>query len=108
MTRSRILAWYQSPPKSLISFKSSNSIDTIQDDDVYYLYGAEYAQIEPAHPTHVEYMAPGDLIDMEGYFHPPLNAYILGGMLAVIGDIREVSFHATYTMFSLICDNPST
>jgi hypothetical protein len=64
----------------------------IQGDDVYYLHAAEHAQVEPAHPNHVEYLVQGDLIDMEGHFHPPLNAYVLGGLLAVAGDIREVPF----------------
>jgi hypothetical protein len=74
----------------------------IQGDDVYYLYGAEHAQIEPAHPTHVRYVFQGDLVDMEGHSHPPLNAWILGLLLAAVGDIREVPFHAAYVLFSLI------
>lgn len=74
----------------------------IQGDDVYYLYGAEHAQIEPAHPTHVRYVFQGDLVDMEGHSHPPLNAWILGLLLAIVGDIREIPFHAAYILFSLM------
>jgi hypothetical protein len=74
----------------------------IQGDDVYYLAGAEHAQIEPAHPLNVKYMFQGDLVDMEGHSHPPLNAWILGGLLAAIGDVREIPFHAAYVVLSLI------
>ena len=74
----------------------------IQGDDVYYLAGAEHAQIEPLHPLNVKYLFQGDLVDMEGHTHPPLNAWILGGLLAVIGDIREIPFHAAYIVFSLM------
>ena len=45
----------------------------IQGDDVYYLAGAEHAQIEPAHPNHVRYMYLGNLVDMRGHPHPPLG-----------------------------------
>src|SRR5712672_2282315 len=59
----------------------------IQGDDVYYLAGAEHAQIEPAHPVNVRYVFQGDAVDMEGHTHPPLNAWILGGLLVAVGDI---------------------
>ena len=74
----------------------------IQGDDLYYLYGAEHAQIEPLHPTHTRYFFMGDLVDMRGQPHPPLNTWILGALLAVFGDVREVPFHVAYTVFSLI------
>ena len=74
----------------------------IQGDDVYYLAGAEHAQIEPAHPVNVRYVFQGDLVDMEGHPHPPLNVWFLGLLLAVVGDIREVTFHAAYILFSVI------
>jgi hypothetical protein len=74
----------------------------IQGDDLYYLYGAEHAQIEPLHPTHTRYYFMGDLVDMRGQPHPPLNSWILGGLLALFGDVREVPFHLVYTLFSLI------
>jgi len=74
----------------------------IQGDDVYYLYGAEHAQIEPLHPTHVSYVFLGDLVDMRGHPHPPLNVWILAVLLAALGDVREVPFHLAYTVFSII------
>jgi hypothetical protein len=73
----------------------------IQGDDVYYLAEAEHAQIEPLHPTHFKLVFLGNLSDMRGHSHPPMNAWILGGLLAVWGDIREVPFHAAYIFFSL-------
>jgi hypothetical protein len=74
----------------------------IQGDDVYYLAGAEHAQIDPAHPINVRYVFEGDLVDMEGHPHPPLNAWFLGLLLALFGDIREVPFHAAYIVFSVV------
>jgi hypothetical protein len=74
----------------------------VQGDDVYYFAGAEHAQIDPAHPGHTSYVFLGDEVDMRGHPHPPLNAWILGAILAIFGDIREVPFHAVYTLFSLI------
>jgi hypothetical protein len=74
----------------------------IQGDDPYYLYGAEHAQIEPLHPNHARYFFQGDLVDMRGHPHPPLNSWILGALLAVFGDVREARFHLAYSVFSLI------
>ena len=37
----------------------------IQGDDVFYLYGAEHAQIDPLHPLNTRYMFLGDMVDME-------------------------------------------
>jgi hypothetical protein len=74
----------------------------IQGDDVYYLAGAEHAQIDSAHPIDVRYVFQGDLVDMEGHPHPPLNVWFLGLLLAVIGDIREAPFHAAYILFSVV------
>ncbi len=73
----------------------------IQGDDVNYLYGAQHAQIDPAHPTHARYVFLGDLVDMRGHSHPPLNAWILALLLALMGDVREVPFHAAYALFSV-------
>jgi Dolichyl-phosphate-mannose-protein mannosyltransferase len=73
----------------------------VQGDDVYYLAEAEHAQIEPLHPTHFQLVYLGNLSDMRGHSHPPMNAWILGGLLAVSGDIREAPFHAAYIVFSL-------
>ena len=74
----------------------------IQGDDLYYLYGAEHAQIEPLHPNHTQYLFRGEMGDMRGHSHPPLNSWILGGLLAAMGDIKEVPFHLAYTLFSWI------
>jgi hypothetical protein len=74
----------------------------MQGDDPYYLYGAEHAQIDPLHPNHTKYLFMGDLVDMRGHPHPPLNSWILGGLLALVGDVREVPFHLAYAVFSLI------
>ena len=74
----------------------------VQGDDVYYLAGAEHAQIEPLHPNHARYLFMGDTVDMRGHPHPPLDAWILGALLAAFGDIYEVPFHLAYTIFSII------
>jgi len=74
----------------------------IQGDDVYYLAAAEHAQIEPLDPNHVQYVAIGDRVDLRGFPHPPLNAWFLALLLAAIGDVREVPFHAAYMLFSVI------
>ncbi len=74
----------------------------IQGDDLYYLYGAEHAQIEPLHPNHARYVFRGETVDMRGNSHPPLNSWVLGGLLAAVGDVREVPFHLAYTLFSWI------
>ncbi len=74
----------------------------IQGDDIYYLAGAQHAQIDPLHPNHARYAFLGDIVDMRGHPHPPLNAWILAGLLAVLGDVYEVPYHAAYLLFSLI------
>jgi 4-amino-4-deoxy-L-arabinose transferase-like glycosyltransferase len=74
----------------------------IQGDDVYYLAGAQHAQIDPAHPNHGSYVFLGDMVDMRGHPHPPLNAWALAALLALFGDVYEVPFHAAYILFSLI------
>ncbi|MGH9674115.1 MAG: glycosyltransferase family 39 protein [Bryobacteraceae bacterium] len=74
----------------------------IQGDDVYYLAAAQHAQIDPWHPHHARYVFLGKWVDMRGHPHPPGNAWVLAGLLAVFGDIREVPFHAVYVVFSLV------
>ena len=74
----------------------------IQGDDVYYLYGAQHAQIDPLHPLHVRYVFLGQMVDMRGHPHPPLNSWYLGLLLAVFKDVHEIPFHAAYILFSLI------
>jgi hypothetical protein len=74
----------------------------IQGDDVYYLAEAQHAQIEPLHPKHVQYAFMGRMVDMRGQPHPPLNAWYLALLLAVLKDVSEVPFHAAYILFSLV------
>jgi hypothetical protein len=74
----------------------------IQGDDFYYLKGAEHAQIDPLHPTHARYVFQGQLVDMRGHPHPPLNAWYLALLLGMFGQESEIAFHAAYLLFSLI------
>ncbi|MEO7144682.1 MAG: glycosyltransferase family 39 protein, partial [Bryobacteraceae bacterium] len=74
----------------------------IQGDDLYYLAAAEHAQIDPLHPNHARYVASGVMVDMRGHPHPPLDGWVLAALLALVGDVREVPFHAAYILFSLI------
>ena len=74
----------------------------IQGDDIYYLAGAEHAQIDPLHPNHARYVFLGETVDMRGHPHPPFNAWFLAALLALTGGIREVPYHADYMLFSAI------
>jgi len=74
----------------------------IQGDDIYYLAAAEHAQIDPVHPHHAKYVFLGVPMDMRGHPHPPGNAWLLAGLLALVGDIREIPYHAAYLVLSLI------
>ena len=74
----------------------------IQGDDIDYLYGAEHAQIDPLHPLNTHYMFSGDMVDMRGHSHGPMNSWILAILLAAMGDVREARFHLAYTLFSIV------
>ncbi|MBI4875413.1 MAG: glycosyltransferase family 39 protein, partial [Acidobacteria bacterium] len=74
----------------------------IQGDDVKYIALAQHAQIDPLHPKHTPYVFEGKVVDMRGHPHPPLNAWVLGGLLALVGDVYEVPYHAAYIVFSVI------
>ncbi|MEP7362985.1 MAG: glycosyltransferase family 39 protein [Acidobacteriota bacterium] len=74
----------------------------IQGDDPYYLFGAQHAQIDPWHPSHARYVFQGKEVDMRGHPHPPGNAWFLAALLAWMGDVREVPFHAAYLAWSLL------
>ena len=74
----------------------------IQGDDVYYIAAAEHAQIDPLHPGHARFVFLGDEVSMQGHPHPPLNSWALAILLAALGDIREVPYHAAYIFFSLL------
>jgi len=73
----------------------------VQGDDVYYLAGAQHAQIDPLHPSHARYPFLGEVVDMRGHPHPPLNTWFLALLLALAGDVYEVPYHAAYVVFSL-------
>jgi hypothetical protein len=74
----------------------------IQGDDVDYLYGAEHAQIDPLHPLNTHYMFLGEMVDMRGHSHGPMNSWILAILLAAVSDVREIPFHAAYVLFSIV------
>ena len=74
----------------------------IQGDDHIYLTQAERALVDPLHPNNVKYVFIGDEVDLRGHPHPPGNAWVLAGLLAIFGDVKEVPFHAAYIVFSLI------
>ena len=74
----------------------------IQGDDVYYIAAAQHAQIEPLHPNHIHYVFEGREVDFRGFPHPPLNAWMLAGLIAIFGDVHEIPFHFAYIAFSLI------
>lgn len=74
----------------------------VQGDDIYYLYGAQHAQIEPLHPKHTQYAFQGDIVSMQGHPHPPFNVLYLGAILALTKDVYEAPFHLAYLPFSLI------
>src|SRR5258706_8526512 len=72
----------------------------IQGDDVFYLYGAEHAQIEPLHPNHSHYISLGDLVDMRGHPHPPFNMWFLGMLLAAAGHSRSLVPRRLHSVFT--------
>jgi hypothetical protein len=74
----------------------------VQGDDPVYLAEASHALVEPLHPDHVEYVFRGRAVDLRGLTHPPLDGWMLAGLLAVFGSVKEAPFHAAYLAFSLI------
>ena len=74
----------------------------IEGDDDTYISEAEHALIDPLHPAHTTYVFRGVDVDLRGHSHPPLDAWVLAGLLAVFGDVKEVPFHAAYILFSLL------
>ena len=73
----------------------------LQIDDLYYMYGAQHAQIDPLHPLDTRYPFQGVVQDMRGHPHGPMNSWMLGGLLAAFGDVREGAFHTIYALFSV-------
>jgi hypothetical protein len=74
----------------------------IQGDDHIYLTEASHALIDPLHPDNTSYVFQGEEVDLRGQPHPPLDGWVLAGLIAVFGGVREVPFHAAYMVFSLI------
>ncbi|MGA2194697.1 MAG: glycosyltransferase family 39 protein [Bryobacteraceae bacterium] len=74
----------------------------IQGDDPVYLAEASHALVDPLHPDNSTYVFRGETVDQRGLSHPPMDAWILAGLLAIFGDVKEVPFHAAYILFSLM------
>jgi hypothetical protein len=74
----------------------------IQGDDHIYLTEASHALIDPLHPDNTKYVFQGEEVDLRGQPHPPLNGWVLAGLIAVVGGVKEIPFHAAYVVFSLI------
>ena len=74
----------------------------VQGDDVYFLYGAEHALVDPWHPLHAKYAFQGEMVDMRGHTHGPIDSWILALLLVVFGGVREVPFHLFYVLFSVM------
>jgi len=73
----------------------------IQGDDPVYLAEASHALIDPLHPDHTGYVFRGREVDLRGLTHPPMDGWMLAGLLAVFGVVKEIPFHAAYLAFSL-------
>src|ERR1035441_1888437 len=74
----------------------------IQGDDHIYLTEASHALIDPLHPDNTKYVFQGEEVDLRGQPHPPLDGWVLAGLIAVFGGVKEIPFHAAYVVFSLI------
>src|ERR1035441_7398590 len=74
----------------------------IQGDDHIYLTEASHALIDPLHPDNTSYVFQGEEVDLRGQPHPPLDGWVLAGLIAVFGGVKEIPFHAAYMVFSLI------
>jgi hypothetical protein len=74
----------------------------IQGDDDIYITEAAHAQVDPLHPANTHYVFRGDVVDLRGHSHPPLNAWPLALLVAAFGTVKEIPFHAAYIVFSLI------
>jgi hypothetical protein len=74
----------------------------IQGDDHIYLAEASHALIDPLHPDNTKYVFQGEEVDLRGQPHPPLDGWVLAGLIAVFGGVKEIPFHAAYMVFSLV------
>ncbi len=76
----------------------------VQGDESTFLAAAIHAQVDPLHPNHVHYLfteVERD-VDLQGGSHLPMDAWVLGALIAVFGAVKEVPFHAAYILFSLL------
>jgi hypothetical protein len=74
----------------------------IQGDDHIYLTEASHALIDALHPDDTSYVFQGEGVDLRGQPHPPLDGWVLAGLIALFGGVKEIPFHAAYMVFSLI------
>ena len=74
----------------------------VQGDDVYYLLIGSNALADPLHPMQMGFRYEGQIVWAAGHTRPPLNAYVLAGLLALFGEVRETYFHLAYLLFSLL------
>ncbi len=56
----------------------------VQGDDHIYLSTATHALIEPLHPNNTKYVFRGDVVDLRGQTHPPLDGWVLAGLIAAL------------------------
>ncbi len=73
-------------------------------DESTFLASAAHAQIDPLHPNHTHYIfTPVERdVDLRGGSHMPMDAWVLAGLIAICGEVKEVPFHAAYILFSLM------
>ena len=72
-------------------------------DDVLYLDIARNVFKNPLFPLDMAYVFEGKPVTMWGHTHPPLNSYLLAGLLALHGgQPSEVFLHACYLLFPLL------
>jgi hypothetical protein len=78
--------------------------EAVQGDDTLFLTSAAHALIDPLHPNHTHYVFSfvGQKIDFRAYPHPLINQWVLAGLIAIFGSVKEVPFHAAYILFSLL------
>lgn len=76
----------------------------VQGDESTFLVSAAHALIDPLHPNHTHYVfTPAERdVDLQGGSHLPMDAWVLAGLIAIFGEVREVPFHAAYIVFSLL------
>lgn len=72
-------------------------------DDVQYLDIARTVFVDPLFPLDLPYVFEGKRITLWGHPHPPLNSYILAGLLLLTeGEVSETYLHAAYLLFPLL------